>query len=726
MIGENYPRAHGLVQQSRTLRQEVERAWEEILQRNPFDTHLERDASNESSIWVTSCVESSELARITQLFSQAVSNLWAALDALVVESIQNWSAQRRPLHDSHERFFPMADTAQNFEYLITEHCIEGLSGPQISLIWMVQKFGPESVGPQILNLRNSLSTLLNWSQTIENGGMLAPWITPVEPFVLPSDLINESSIEPTEPQKLEDRYCVARFSHSEEIDLGVLKFAAGSYIDLGFPDGFIPASSDDTLNDELGRVIESIIHIMAIFDHIDGSRSGSRALVAPVYFDNPEMAGSSGHAGEGVNRRGHIESMNSGGCITLMVEGESETLIRSIESASPLRKMETKGHATEEAIEAAAAMWGLPDFVMKPHLERKGNAVREISDGLLVVGDRGIIVQAKCREGIPSDQPRENAWVKKQIRKATKQISGTYRRLLDSSVQMTNGRGRNITVNGPVIDWGAVIIVDHPFSNFEEKIPRIDLSIPVVVLLRRDWEFLFRQLKSTYSVVKYLFRVSESCDFLGEESARYFQLALSDADANYSPDGLEVRPGERVQSGPELPLEEASSDSGSHGMVRIICEDIALSPSGGVPEGERLKILSMIDGIPVFHRGHLGSYLMKAFEQAGNSGDESTRWQFRTFRSLDGGAQVAFGICSKLNSDSMEAFRQWLILRHYERRDFEDLEFATSVGVMLTRHDGQTREWDTTMMAITGAIDLAPTELKRMQSLWPRNPESDI
>ncbi|WP_405466679.1 hypothetical protein OG783_28720 [Streptomyces jietaisiensis] len=42
-----------------------------------------------------------------------------------------------------------------------------------------------------------------------------------------------------------------------------------------------------------------------------------------------------------------------------------------------------------------------------------------------------------------------------------------------------------------------------------------DGNTPVIALLRRDWEFLFNQLRSTHAVVGYLHRVAASAPVLG-------------------------------------------------------------------------------------------------------------------------------------------------------------------------------------------------------------------
>lgn len=56
----------------------------------------------------------------------------------------------------------------------------------------------------------------------------------------------------------------------------------------------------------------------------------------------------------------------------------------------------------------------------------------------------------------------------------------------------------------------------------EGVVPEVDESSnPTVVLLRRDWEFLFDQLKSTHAVCGYFERVPGDSIELGDEPMRY-------------------------------------------------------------------------------------------------------------------------------------------------------------------------------------------------------------
>jgi hypothetical protein len=86
---------------------------------------------------------------------------------------------------------------------------------------------------------------------------------------------------------------------------------------------------------------------------------------------------------------------------------------------------------------------------------------------------------------------------------------------------LENLRGRQITVDGELLQWVAVVVVDHP-SPPRRYTPELSNSkLPVVVLLRRDWELLFEHLPSTHAVVGYIERVvAEEAVPLSEEPAR--------------------------------------------------------------------------------------------------------------------------------------------------------------------------------------------------------------
>lgn len=268
--------------------------------------------------------------------------------------------------------------------------------------------------------------------------------------------------------------------------------------------------------------------------------------------------------------------------LTLLVATNHGVHERIIPGASEVNPHLPRGTAAETATHNAAATWGLPDFVILPRAEHHGSRNREISDGLLVVGERGVVLQVKSRSAAGDRPDGETSWLTKKIAAAARQVNGTVRRLRAAPSDMVNGRGRTVTVDGSTTSWIGVVIIDHPAPPRDHPLTEPTAGVPIVTLLRRDWEFLFDQLRSTRAVVDYLYRVGGSTELLGAEPGRYFGLAAADAVAEPRPldASIDSAVGER-RSVPLLPTAPAGhEDDQAHGLVRLICEDIANTPSG--------------------------------------------------------------------------------------------------------------------------------------------------
>jgi hypothetical protein len=238
--------------------------------------------------------------------------------------------------------------------------------------------------------------------------------------------------------------------------------------------------------------------------------------------------------------------------------------------------------------------------------------------------------------------------------------------------------------------------------------------------LRRDWEFLIDQLRSTYAVVEYLRRVERSAAHLGEEPDRYYELAAADAEAE--PTELDPGvPGAGVpHSSPMFPVHPAGSDDdAAHGMVRIICEDIANTDSE-TSEEDRLKLLAAIDSLPVGHRSSLGRYLLHGLSDTLGAPRGTSSWKFRTVRAPLDRAQLGFGVCSKFDESIRAEFTSWLLLRHHERGATGSLTDVLSLGVLLTPRADGLRDWDTTLAAVMGDPNLSEEELAASRKLWGR------
>jgi len=401
--------------------------------------------------------------------------------------------------------------------------------------------------------------------------------------------------------------------------------------------------------------------------------------------------------------------------LTLIVETPTGVARRRIPNASPLHTDAEQGLAAEDAVQDAASIWGLPDFVYRPTLRSRNSGVRELGDGILLVGRLGIVVQVKSRVSLRTDIEKERNWLVKQIGRATRQGAGTIRSLREERAELQNARGRTITVNGNEHRWLTVVVIDHPCP--PEGIQTGDLD--TVVLLRRDWEFLFDQLKSTHAVATYLERVAGEPIDLGEEPVRYYECAQADARAPAEVLDDALVQGARTVSAALLPLEPAaSSDRASHLLVRSIFEDIATSPMDQSDERLRLHVLAELDRLPIAYRGDFGRFMLQALAVASSAKEGETLWRFRMLRGPAGHVHLGFGAGSGLTAAHRAAFSWWVQLRHHQLQQITNEAELTTVGVLLTPRPDRDPPWDTTMMAASGDLELTDEELADYRYLW--------
>jgi hypothetical protein len=410
------------------------------------------------------------------------------------------------------------------------------------------------------------------------------------------------------------------------------------------------------------------------------------------------------------------------GELTLLIETPTGLLARRISSALPLTPHLTQGYAAETATHDAAAIWGLPDFVYLPEIADVGSGTRELGDGIVIVGDLGVVLQVKSRATASSDPDRERRWIEKKTREALKQGAGTIRRLKSQPAELTNLRGTTIEIDGNDHRWLIVAVIDHA-NPPDDVVPALDqVKHPAVVLLRRDWQFLFEQLKSTHAVAEYCERVASEAIDLGNEPMRYYDLARADHET--APQALDpalIGPG-RIVSSPVLPLAPAASDDRpAHQMLRTMFEDIALTRLKTATEGDRLRVLAELDRLPVGQRALIGRFMLDAMAAVTEDASGHIVWQLRSVRGPAGQVHLGFGACSHPHSTQIaKGFECWVRLRHHDVLEItNDTERLMSIGVLLTpRPEGQ-RPWDTTMMAISGAQNLSTTDLKSLREIWP-------
>jgi hypothetical protein len=409
------------------------------------------------------------------------------------------------------------------------------------------------------------------------------------------------------------------------------------------------------------------------------------------------------------------------GGLTLVLETDAGTLYREIPPAMPLRLTKEQGKAAEDATHSAASLWGMPDFVFKPEVLAVGSGVRELGDGILVLGDLGLVLQVKCRDNPGDKTDREKHWIAKHTAKALRQGRGTIRNLTAASHTLTNMRSREVEISGAERQWVTVVILDHERPPDNVTFPGSQIQ-DAGVLLRRDWEFLFDQLKSTHAVAAYLRRVAGEDVELGAEPVRYHRLATLDSHAG--PRGLDSaikELGAAEYWEPMLPLTPVGSeDEGAHRFFRSILEDIATIELQTTTEQVRVRALAELDRLPTEHRAHIGNYLREAFNLV--SRPDRAEGVFRLKRILGGlgSTQLLFGAGAHFPDDNyQEVFASWVELRHQEfierigKRDEE----AISIGVLLTPRSDELI-WDTTLTAIFGPIEIGPDRRALLEEAW--------
>lgn len=405
--------------------------------------------------------------------------------------------------------------------------------------------------------------------------------------------------------------------------------------------------------------------------------------------------------------------------LTLVIETDRGAYIRTVMPASVLPGDREVGGATEDATRGTAARWGLPDFVFRPSRQLRGSGQREIGDALLLVGQRGAAIQIKARHAPSTDAARERSWLDRKIDQATRQARGTIRSLLASQdMSLTNERGMAVSVRPADVAWRRVIVLDHP--GLDDYLPKPG----AVVLLRRDWEFLFDQLRSTYAVVEYLHRVSDGDPVpLGLEPVRYYELA--EADAATAPSELDERLAmfaSNEMSSPLLPRQPVGhGEDRMQVVVRAVLEDIAISsPPAGRNAADMLGVLAAVDAMPVAYRAELSRTMLQWLDEVARVREPAITWRFRIHTWPDR-PLLLFAVSSRYEPAIQTAFASWVSLRHQEFLElFPERSDIQTVGVLLTPRMDGSRPWDTTMVATRGDQGLSADERALFEQAWGR------
>lgn len=356
-----------------------------------------------------------------------------------------------------------------------------------------------------------------------------------------------------------------------------------------------------------------------------------------------------------------------------------------------------------------------------PEETAKGAATREIGDGTIVTGKRGLALQVKARENVSDKPEREASWLRKKAVDGLKQARGTIRAALAKPrVNLTNVRGREVTFDGEEIDWVPVVILDHTDVP-DDVIVDAETGKRGFIVTRRDWEFLWNQLRSTVAIVDYVHRVADEDPIpIGTETNRYFDLADKDARADPAPlEAWMSTTGATQFGGPTLPADPVhASDTFAHAVFRQVLDDIAETDFTG-DEQIRLEVLAKIDRFAVGYRADLGRTLLRRIDDCALATAGTFKAQHRIALLDRGTLHVAFSVYSHLTGYHREFYKTWLQVRRQEYLETSGTnpEEMWSVGVLLTPRPDGIRMWDTTIMATNAGPAYDAVELERLSQL---------
>lgn len=400
--------------------------------------------------------------------------------------------------------------------------------------------------------------------------------------------------------------------------------------------------------------------------------------------------------------------------LELAINSRDGIFIRRVAEATQLPQATTHGFSVENSVINAMSTWGLPDFAFSSSTVALGSGIRELGDGLILTFPFAAVIQVKARREVGSDSEREVRWLLKQIEKATRQVSGTLRKLHSEPMKATNLRGTTIPIVAEEHLWLGVIIIEH------SKIPEgftPNLRTPgEIVLTRADWEFLWEQLQSTVEVLKYLSRILYLPPIpLGTESIRYYELALLDEETEPEPlPPAWIAMGGTRMNGPLLPLEPAGMVV-EHYVVRQVMEDLALADIPDDLDPTRLlRAFSALDSINVSQRDKMGKDLLDNLWAISETPEIPKLWS-RTIRSpIPNSPQIVLATSNLPQDDFTKywmAARVELIHDNWLRSEIQT-DSDLSVGVLLTPSLNPPRPWDV-LMVVLNTRSLLSDEVRR-------------
>lgn len=710
-----YAQARGYLRWAAESRHQLLSTWGGLVQDEAFSLRPATRADGTVEVGALAHLPLDAAEQLELQASETLRAVKAAMDAAVHATAQVVCSSLAPI-DSDLHQMPLAASQAEFAALLDDGRLLGLRPDQVRVLEELQPYitgsdGALFVGKHMTHLAEAL-------RRVERGEpLVCVWASSINPpeVWLPSGVTVESmdtiSDGPLKPHHVVAQFRVAPADRAREV-----ASRPNVALDPILDSPPWPADMNDNLGARTSNLLVIARHLIEALERSvstpsllemlgsldEQAPSTATDVWSPVGFADPaeEQKALDLLAGSELNL---ISLRDADGSHTLLRRDGDRLLGREMPQASPPDESADLGPAVERAALAAAAGLGLPDFVYNAEVIRKGSGLREIGDGTIVTGRRGIALQVKARDGATEDPVREGNWLVKKAGEALRQAQGTIRSMLaDPNLQLTNMRGRTVQLPVNEIDWVPVVILDHPNPPLD-VLPNREQERRGLILLRRDWEFLLDQLRSVSAVVDYAHRVADERVELGTESHRYFDLAHRDAAAQSDPpaDWMTAL-GASQEDGPTLPSEPADSvDVVGHAVFQRILEDIAAVDFVG-DEATRVEVLAMIDQMAVTHRAELGRTLLRRLDYCARAPADALLAQHRVHFLDSGRLHLSFNVYSVLTGYHRQMFETWLLHR---RQTFLQVsgakgpDYPWSVAVLLTPRPAGGRLWDTTVLA---------------------------
>lgn len=739
-------RAH--LARAQDSRSRINALWNAMRADQPFSAWVESPEPLIRELWCSFELSHTVQREVDEAMAAFLRDIKAALDACVLAAA-NTVCRSIGLVDPEVHQMPLVGRSSEFDSLPAQGKLRGLRPDQVNALRLIQPFAERldaestrTIARDMAHLAAGLEALSAWEASKGERQLFTAWASEanLKPALPDGVRIEETEVDPAGPLHQPKR--LAKFTlHKDSAGASFVGDPNVSF-DVILNTGPWPDDPDDNFSHRSHGLVVITRHLI---DGLERSVSDPyrvdllRALDQnipeqkvdtwlPVKFSSTEEEADV-RAAIAESDRSMATYLNGDGTLVYIRRSEDGGVLgREIAPARDLLDASQDGTAVEEATRAAAGRWGLRDLVLKPKVFKKGSGIRELGDGTILAGPRGISLQVKAR-GVTGDTPEKaTKWMLKNAAHGLRQARGTIRMaLLKPTVELTNLRGRTFTIRGTSVAWIPVVVIDHPNPPPTGVIPAPDPKGPSVVLTRRDWEFLWDQLRSATAIVDYIHRVAEEEEplELGAESNRYLDLAEKDAQTppGKLPDWI-PKAGARHTNLPLLPADPAASvDRFGHAIFQQILEDIADTDFTG-DETDRIALLSHIDRVAVGVRAELGRLLLRRLTRCAEAAPDGHRMDHRIMYIDQGSLQVTFTTMSQLTDYHQEMYRSWLLLR---RQDFLEKSGALgpiypwTVGILLTPRPDGPRPWDTTTISTNGPPAYDAADYARLTKAFKPN-----